>query len=124
MIAETSNSSLRTGLSPERKGALPSRPEPNAPSLTVGLLPRFLSHRRFKPHYTQWRQRDLGGIIQTVPWRFLCAGVLNNSEPAAAILLVVRIQNLFVAAFARQTDAMTFAHQGRKVADANYFSSG
>jgi len=47
-----------------------------------------------------------------VPWGFLGADALNDSKSAATVFLGISIQNLFVASFARQTDAMTFADNG------------
>ena len=48
---------------------------------------------------------------------------LHHSKTAATILFVIGIQQLLVRARAWQAEAMAFAHDGRKIADANNFFS-
>src|SRR2546421_11361985 len=48
----------------------------------------------------------------------------HHAKASAAILLRISIQNLFVASFARQSNSMVLAHDGREVADANNLFAG
>src|SRR5437588_12453302 len=48
----------------------------------------------------------------------------HHPKSAAAILLRISIQNLFVASFARQSNPMVLAHNGREVADEDNLFAG
>ncbi len=54
---------------------------------------------------------------------FFGLDALHDTKSSAAIFLVIGIQDLFVGSFVWQAEAMSFAHYGREVADADNFLS-